>query len=81
MKTKAIVISLTAGPLIAGLVLTGCTDPAAARHEVGCVAGTMGGAVIGGAIGSRFGGGSGQSLMTGAGAITGAMTSARALEC
>jgi len=81
MTTKAFILSMTMSSLIAGSVLTGCTDPAAARHEIGCVAGTMGGMAIGGAIGNRFGGGTGQTLATGAGAIAGGMASANALEC
>ncbi|MDK3072008.1 hypothetical protein QO034_02700 [Sedimentitalea sp. JM2-8] len=81
MKIKRVTGTLCIASLVAAVSLSGCTDSAAARHEIGCVAGTMGGMAIGGAIGNRFGGGSGQTLATGVGAIAGGVASATALEC
>lgn len=52
--------------LVASLGLTACAD---LNNED---AGVLGGAVIGGLLGSQFGGGSGQVLATGAGAMIGA---------
>lgn len=46
---------------------------AARQHEIACLSGTLGGALIGGVIGNQFGGGSGKAILTGAGAATGAV--------
>lgn len=43
------------------------------QHEIACMTGTIGGALIGGAIGNQFGGGSGRDILTGGGAIAGGM--------
>ena len=40
-------------------------------HQFGCLAGTVGGAVIGGLAGSMIGGGTGQLIATGVGAAAG----------
>jgi uncharacterized protein YcfJ len=56
-----------------------CTQ--ADQHEVACIGGTLTGAAIGGAIGNRFGGGRGQTIMTGAGAFAGAATAANSMNC
>lgn len=45
----------------------------AREHEIACVAGSIGGALIGGAIGNQFGGGSGKDILTAAGASAGAV--------
>ncbi|MEO9575040.1 MAG: hypothetical protein ABJ263_17295 [Tateyamaria sp.] len=63
------------------LVITLGACAPASQHEVACVGGTFTGAVIGGAIGNRFGGGSGNSIMTGAGAFTGAVAASNSLNC
>lgn len=60
--------------------LSACTSPAA-QHEVACVGGTLTGAVIGGAIGDRFGGGSGRTILTAAGAFTGGAAAASSMNC
>lgn len=44
---------------------------AARQHEIACLSGTLGGALIGGAIGNQFGGGSGKTILTAAGAAAG----------
>jgi len=44
---------------------------AARQHEIACLSGTLGGALIGGAIGNQFGGGSGRDILTAAGAVAG----------
>ncbi|WP_170486467.1 glycine zipper 2TM domain-containing protein [Ruegeria sp. HKCCE4150] len=41
------------------------------QHEIACLSGTVGGALIGGAIGNQFGGGSGQDILTAGGAVAG----------
>ena len=43
------------------------------QHNIACATSTIGGALIGGAIGNQFGGGSGQDILTGAGAGAGAL--------
>lgn len=57
----------------AALMLGGCSNMTPQdKHELGCAAGTLTGAVVGGLIGSAFGKGGGQHLMTAAGAGAGA---------
>lgn len=58
-----------------------CTPRTPAQHEVACVGGTLAGAALGGAIGNRFGGGRGQTLMTAAGVFAGGATTAVAMDC
>lgn len=53
----------------------------AGQHEVGCVASTLTGAVIGGAIGNQFGGGRGNALLTGVGAVAGGASAANSSNC
>ncbi len=69
----------------AGLALCGamaaCSPSTPAQHEVACVGGTLAGAALGGAIGNRFGGGRGQTLMTAAGVFAGGATAATAMDC
>lgn len=50
------------------------------KHEVGCVAGTLTGAVVGGLAGSLFGAGTGNVLATTAGAGLGTYAGER-LAC
>lgn len=60
--------------LIGGLLVSlgGCANQTTQqRHEVGCLAGTVTGAVVGGLAGSLFGGGTGNLIMTAAGASAG----------
>lgn len=47
------------------------------EHEISCLSGTIGGALIGGAIGNQFGGGAGKSILTAAGAGAGAVAGDR----
>lgn len=61
------------------LVLQAC-GPAATpqqqqqrQHDIACVTGTLAGALIGGTIGSEFGGGRGQDILTAGGAASGAL--------
>ena len=58
-----------------------CTSNPQVQHEVACVGGTLAGAALGGAIGNRFGGGTGQTIMTAAGAFAGGATAAKGLNC
>lgn len=66
----------------AGIALGGCASSLSTeqRHELGCAAGTISGAVIGGAAGSLVGAGSGQIIATSAGAAAGAFVGNR-LTC
>ena len=50
------------------------------KHEVGCMAGTLTGAVIGGLVGSLIGGGTGKVIATAAGAGVGTVAGNR-LAC
>ncbi len=65
-----------------GLALGGCANSLTTeqRHELGCVAGTVSGAVIGGALGTTIGAGTGQMIATSAGAASGAFVGSR-LTC
>jgi outer membrane lipoprotein SlyB len=70
MKMKP-AIALAAGALVA---LSACASPTPEqKHEMGCAAGTVTGAVLGGLAGSLIGAGTGQIIATGAGASIGAM--------
>jgi len=46
---------------------------AARQHNIACASGTIAGALIGGAIGNQFGGGSGQDILRAGGAGAGAV--------
>jgi uncharacterized protein YcfJ len=57
----------------AALAVSACaSETPEQKHEVGCVAGTLTGAVVGGLAGSLIGAGTGQVLATTAGAGLGA---------
>lgn len=72
MKLKAFTLLLgTAGALAACGPAPTPQQQAARQHEIACLSGTLGGALIGGAIGNQFGGGSGKSILTAAGAAAG----------
>ena len=43
------------------------------QHNIACATGTIAGAMIGGAIGNEFGGGSGQDILRAGGAGAGAL--------
>ncbi|TPE47946.1 hypothetical protein [Amaricoccus solimangrovi] len=65
----------TAFAALAGatLVLAACSNATPQeKHELGCAAGTLTGAVLGGLVGSAFGKGGGHDLMVAAGAGAGA---------
>jgi len=67
-----------------GFGLSACapaTSSAASQHEVACVGGTLVGMAIGGAIGNQFGGGRGNALLTGAGAISGGARASTSMNC
>jgi uncharacterized protein YcfJ len=75
--------SLGAAALGCILMLQAC-GPAATpeqqaqrQHEIACISGSVGGALIGGAIGSQFGGGSGQDILRAGGAAAGAIQGSR----
>ena len=54
------------------LALSACANETPEqKHEVGCMAGTLTGAVLGGLAGSLIGGGTGQAIATAAGAGVG----------
>ncbi len=59
--------------LVGTLVLAACGAPTTAtqaqvQHDARCAAGVLGGAALGGVVGNRFGGGTGKTLATAAGA-------------
>ena len=66
---------------LGALALAGCIADERSQHEVACVGGTFTGAVLGGAIGNRFGGGSGQAVLTAAGAMAGGAAAATQMRC
>lgn len=65
--------------LAATLLSAACTpastpyEQAQRDHEIACMTGTVGGALIGGVIGNQFGDGTGRNIMTGVGAGGGAL--------
>lgn len=78
-RTKGVV----ALGLIGGLAVSACApagtpyQQAQREHEIACLGGTIGGALIGGAIGNQFGGGSGQDILTAGGAVGGGLAGQR----
>lgn len=65
----------------AALALTACASPTPEqKHEMGCAAGTVSGAVLGGLAGSLIGAGTGQTIAIGAGAAIGGAAGSR-LTC
>lgn len=81
MTHKAALAIMAFSIIAATGALSGCSTTPEAQHEMACVGGTLGGMVLGGAIGNRFGGGSGQAILTGAGAYAGGVTAATQLNC
>ncbi len=74
MKLSIFTLMLgTAGALAACGPAPTPQQQAARQHEIACLSGTLGGALIGGVIGNQFGGGSGKAILTGAGAAAGAV--------
>ncbi|WP_170425831.1 glycine zipper 2TM domain-containing protein [Ruegeria arenilitoris] len=72
MKLKVITILLGASGAIAACGPAPTPQQQAARqHEIACLSGTLGGALIGGVIGNQFGGGSGRDILTAGGAVAG----------
>ncbi len=72
MRLKLITLVLgSAGALAACGPAPTPQQQAARQHEIACLSGTLGGALIGGAIGNQFGGGSGKTILTAAGAAAG----------
>lgn len=65
------------------LVLQACAPAATPeqqaqrQHEIACLSGSIGGALVGGAIGNQFGSGSGQDILTAGGAAAGAVAGNR----
>ena len=74
---RKMVIGLTF-PVV--ITLAACSNPADQR-EVACLGGTLAGAVVGGAIGNQFGGGRGNAILTGAGALGGGAAAATSMDC
>lgn len=70
---------IAASFLASALVLQACAPAATPQqqaqrqHDIACATSTIGGALIGGAIGSQFGGGRGQDILTAGGAASGAL--------
>jgi uncharacterized protein YcfJ len=63
VKTALVLLASSA------MILGACaSETPEQKHEVGCMAGTLTGAVLGGLAGSLIGGGTGQVLATSAGA-------------
>ena len=65
----------------AAIALSACASETPEQtHEVGCMAGTLTGAVLGGLAGSLIGGGTGRTIATAAGAGLGTFAGNR-LSC
>jgi outer membrane lipoprotein SlyB len=75
-------VKLTLGALAgAAIVLAACSNETPTqKHELGCAAGTVTGAVLGGLAGSLIGAGTGNVLATTAGAAAGTVAGER-LTC
>lgn len=74
MKKAYIAVALCcAGILQACAPATTPQQQAQRQHNIACATGTIGGALIGGAIGNQFGGGTGRDILTAGGAGAGAL--------
>ena len=67
MKLKASALALSA----AVVVLAGCAQNRVSEEELRCAGGAVSGAAVGGFLGNLFGQGTGNRVMTAAGAIAG----------
>lgn len=76
-RTLAITSMLAMGVLQACGPAATPEQQAQREHEIACLSGSIGGALIGGAIGNQFGGGSGRDILTAAGAGAGAVAGNR----
>lgn len=74
---RAAIVLLASGAMILGACANQTPEQ---KHEVGCMAGTLTGAVLGGLAGSLIGGGAGRTLATSAGAGVGTAVGAN-LAC
>jgi uncharacterized protein YcfJ len=78
MRLKFLTLFLgTAGALGACGPAPTPQQQAARQHEIACLSGTIGGALIGGVIGNQFGGGSGKTILTAARAAAGGVSGER----
>jgi len=71
---------LTTAAVLCGVIALQACAPATTpqqkaqrQHNIACATGTIAGAMIGGAIGNEFGGGSGQDILRAGGAGAGAL--------
>jgi uncharacterized protein YcfJ len=62
-------------------LLQACATTPEQQQQVGCAGATVAGAVIGGAIGNQFGGGSGKDILTAGGAVAGGLAGNNAAGC
>ncbi|MCE8522756.1 glycine zipper 2TM domain-containing protein [Ruegeria pomeroyi] len=78
---KTIVVGVLGGAIATILVSCGpaptARQQAQRQHEIACMSGTIGGALIGGVIGNQFGRGSGRRIMTAGGAVAGGVAGSR----
>ncbi len=76
MKTGFVLTCLA----VAAAGLSGCSNPADQR-EAECVAGTVGGAALGGLVGNQIGAGTGNVLATAVGTAAGAAIANTQMGC
>ena len=62
-------------------LLQACATTPAEQRQVGCAGATVAGALLGGAVGNQFGGGSGRDILTAGGAVAGGMAGNNAAGC
>ncbi|MEP3330936.1 glycine zipper 2TM domain-containing protein [Sedimentitalea sp.] len=62
-------------------LLQACATTPAEQRQVGCAGATVAGALLGGAVGNQFGGGSGKDILTAGGAVAGGMAGNNAAGC
>lgn len=67
--------------IVAMGLLQGCETTPEQQKRAGCVGAAVTGAVVGGAIGNQFGGGSGKDILTAGGAVAGGMAGNKAAGC
>lgn len=72
---------MTAAVFVAMGLVQACATSPQQEQQIGCAGAAITGALVGGAIGNQFGGGSGQDILTAGGAVAGGLAGNTAAGC
>ena len=73
MKRSSTIVAIAALALVQACTAQTQEEQDVINRQVACAGGTVMGALIGGAVGNQFGGGTGNDLLTAGGAAAGAV--------